>query len=58
MAIETNFGLNYGINVNDKISNPLYANSDRFGIYFGLNPSFVFHDFMITCNLPGLNNSI
>ena len=48
MAIETNFGLNYGINVNDKISNPLYVNSDRLGIYFGLNPSFVFHDFMLS----------
>ena len=48
IAIETNFGLNYGINVNDKISNPLNLNSGRLGIYFGLNPSFVFHDFMLS----------
>jgi len=47
-AIETNFGLNYGINVNDKISNPLYVNSNGIGIYFGVNPSFVFHDFMLS----------
>lgn len=48
MAIETNFGLNYGINVNDKVSNPLFLKSDKLGIYFGLNPSFVFHDFMLS----------
>ena len=46
IAFETNFGVNYGVNVNDKISNPLYVNSDKLGIYFGLNPLFVF---MILC---------
>ena len=46
IAIETNFGLNYGINVNDKISNPLNVNSGRLGIYFGLNPHLFF---MILC---------
>ena len=48
IAFETNFGVNYGVNVNDKISNPLYVNSDKLGIYFGLNPLFVFHDFMLS----------
>ena len=48
VAIETNFGLNYGVNVNDKISNPLYQNSKGLGIYLGVNPSFVLHDFMLS----------
>ena len=48
IAIETNFGLNYGVNVNDKISNPLYLNSKGLGIYLGIDPSFVFHDFMLS----------
>ena len=46
IAFETNFGVNYGVNVNDKISNPLYVNSDKLGIYFGLNPHLFF---MILC---------
>ena len=50
IAIETNFGLNYGVNVNDKISNPLYLNSKGLGVSFGVNPSFVFHDFMLSGN--------
>ena len=48
VAFETNLGLNYGINVNDKISNPLFSNSNGIGIYFGLNPSLIFHDFMLS----------
>ena len=48
IGIETNFGLNYGLNVNDKISNSLYLDSSRLGIYFGFNPSLVFHDFMLS----------
>ncbi len=48
VGFETNLGLNYGINVNDKISNPLLLNSNGIGIYFGLNPSLIFHDFMLS----------
>ena len=48
IAIETNFGLNYGVNVNDKISNPLYLNPKGLGVYLGVNPSFVLHDFMLS----------
>ena len=48
IAIETNFGLNYGVSVNDKISNPLFLNSKGLGAYLGVNPSFVFHDFMLS----------
>ena len=48
IALETNFGLNYGINVNDKISNPLYQKTKGMGLYFGINPSLIFHDFMLS----------
>ena len=48
ISVEANFGLNYGINVNDKIFNPLFQNSEGLGLYFGVNPSFIFHDFMLS----------
>ena len=48
IAIETNFGLNYGVNVNDKIYNPLYQKIKGVGVYFGVNPSLIFHDFMLS----------
>ena len=48
IAIESNFGLNYGVNVNDKLSNPLYQKTNGVGVYFGVNPSLIFHDFMLS----------